>query len=288
MAISILSVLNFLLPKDSGSQAIARDVTFGDLPRHKLDIYAPRLSGRPPKGGLPVVVFIYGGSWAEGERGDYEFVGRALAAQGFVTVVADYRLVPEVEYPGFLEDCALAFAWVIGNIARHGGDPQRIALMGHSAGAYNAAMLALDPAYLGRAGLLAHVRCVVGLSGPYDFFPFDGAISMRTFGAVAEPMLTQPVHFVAPGAPPMLLATGERDGLVYPRNTVELARRLRVVGVAVEERHYPGLGHPGPLLALARPLRGLAPVLKEVVDYLERHLQPAVRPAPVTVDAEPQ
>lgn len=287
MAISILGVINALLPKDAASHAIARDLPFGPLARQRLDIYAPRDMAEAPAGGLPVVMFVYGGSWAEGARGDYQFAGRALAAQGFVTVVADYRLLPEVEYPGFIGDCALAFGWVLDHIADHGGDPERIALMGHSAGAYNAAMLALDPTYL-TAAQRTRIRCVVGLSGPYDFFPFDGAISMRTFGAVTEPMTTQPINHVSPEAPPMFLASGDTDTLVYPRNTVELARRLRTVGVPVAERHYRGLGHPGPLLALARPLRWLAPVLTETSRYLHDQLSsPPLRQRAPAV-AEPQ
>lgn len=270
MAISILSIINFLSSKDAGSRKIARDVPYGEAERQKLDIYAPREASGP----LPVVCFVYGGSWADGDRRNYDFVGRALAAQGFVTVIADYRVLPEVEYPAFLEDCAAAFAWVVDNIGRYGGDEARIGLMGHSAGAYNAVMLALDPAYLARGGLLDRVRCVVGLSGPYDFFPFDGPITLRTFGAVREPKATQPINHVTPAAPPMFLATGDKDTLVYPRNTVALTARLRAAGVAVEERHYETVGHPGTLMALGRPARGLAPVLAEVSDYLHRHLDP--------------
>ncbi|MGV8833967.1 MAG: alpha/beta hydrolase [Devosia sp.] len=268
MAFSILSIINFLSPKDRGTLKAARDLPYGAGARRKLDIYAPR--GRQDS--LPVVVFIYGGSWCDGSRADYDFVGHALAAQGFVTVIADYRLLPETEYPGFLEDSAMAVQWVVDNIANHGGDPDRIALMGHSAGAYNAVMLALDPRYLGQRGLLGRVQCTVGLSGPYDFFPFDGPITLRTFGAVREPLATQPVHFVTASAAPMFLATGGKDTLVYPRNTVALARRLRNVGVTVEERHYERLGHPGTLLALGRPGRVIAPVLKEVGAFLHRHL----------------
>jgi len=268
MAISILSVINTLSPKDAGSRKIARDVPYGPSARQRLDIYAPRKAQGP----LPVVFFIYGGSWMDGSRIHYDFVGRALAALGYVTVVADYRVLPEVEYPGFLEDGAAAFGWVVDNIARYGGDPKRMALMGHSAGAYNAVMLALHPTYLAQAGLLDRVRCVVGLSGPYDFFPFDGPITLRTFGAVVDPATTQPVNNVSPSAPPMLLGTGDKDTLVYPRNTVALAGRLREAGIAVDERHYPTLGHPGPLMALGRPARGLAPVLAEVAEFLDRHL----------------
>src|SRR5688500_1911214 len=144
MPISILSLISFLSPKERGSRRVARDVPYGEGERQALDIYAPRQVGGP----LPVVFFTYGGSWMDGDRRNYDFAGRALAAQGFVVVIADYRLVPELEYPGFLEDCASAFAWVVDHIGQYGGDPRRIALMGHSAGAYNATMLALDPAYL--------------------------------------------------------------------------------------------------------------------------------------------
>ncbi|WP_316356668.1 alpha/beta hydrolase [Devosia sp.] len=268
MAISLLSVFNALSPKDQGSRQVARDLPYGPGVRHRLDIYAPRQADGP----APVVFFVYGGSWMDGDRRNYGFAGRALAALGYVTVIADYRLVPEIEYPGFLADGVAAFAWVAEHVGRYGGDARRMALMGHSAGAYNAAMLALDPAYLGRAALLDRVRCVVGLSGPYDFYPFDGPISLRTFGAVSDPMATQPIHHVTPAAPPMLLGHGGKDRLVYPRNSVALAQRLRRAGVAVEEVHYAGLGHAEPLLALSRPARGMAPVVEDVASFLRRHL----------------
>ena len=268
MAISPLSVFNFLCPKDGGSRRIAQDVPYGSAARQKLDLYAPRGRGGP----WPVVFFVYGGSWMDGDRHDYAFAGRALAAQGFVAVVADYRLVPEVEYPGFLDDCAQAFGWVIQNIAAYGGDPDRAALMGHSAGAYNALMLALDPAYLARGRLLTRVRCCVGLSEPYDFFPFDGPISLRTFGAVRQPRNTQPINHVSGSAPPMFLGTGDKDTLVYPRNSVAHAAKLRDAGAEVEEVHYANLAHAEPLLALSRPLRRLAPVLADVARFLHAHL----------------
>jgi acetyl esterase/lipase len=268
MALSLLSLFNTLSPKDRGSRLVARDVAYGPAARHKLDIYAPRASEGP----RPIVFFVYGGSWMDGDRHNYGFAGRALAALGYVTVIADYRLVPEVEYPGFLEDGAAAFAWVAGHIGRYGGDAQRMALMGHSAGAYNAVMLALDPTYLKRAGLLDRVRCVVGLSGPYDFFPFDGPISLRTFGAVRDPKTTQPINHVTPASPPMLLGHGGKDRLVLPRNSIALAQCLRQAGVAAEEAHYPGLGHAEPLLALSRSARGMAPVLADVAAFLSRYL----------------
>jgi acetyl esterase/lipase len=270
MSLSLFTLFNALIPKDRGSRRLARDVPYGPEARHRLDIYAPRKSEGP----VPVVFFVYGGSWMDGDRRNYGFAGRALAALGYVAVIADYRLVPEIEYPGFLEDGAAAFSWVAEHIGRYGGDARRMALMGHSAGAYNAAMLALDPAYLKRAGLIERVRCVVGLSGPYDFFPFDGPISLRTFGAVRDPGATQPINHVTSASPPMLLGHGGKDRLVLPRNSVAVAQRLREAGVAVDEVHYPRLGHAEPLLALSRPARGIAPVLADVAAFLHIHLTP--------------
>jgi len=267
MAISAFTLFNALSPKDWRSRRLARGIAYGPNGRQKLDIYAPRW-GRGP---WPVAFFVYGGSWMDGDRKNYEFAGRALAALGYVVVIADYRLLPEVEFPGFLEDCAEALGWVAGHIGRHGGDPRHIALMGHSAGAYNVLMLALDPTYL-LPDLRAHIRCVVGLSGPYDFLPFDGPISLRTFGAVRRPERTQPINHSMQGAPPMLLGTGDRDTLVMPRNTVALAAKLRAAGVPVEEHHYPRLGHPQPLLALGIPGRWFAPVLADVAAFLGRYL----------------
>jgi acetyl esterase/lipase len=263
---ALLALLNLLTPKQWASRRVAHALAYGADKRQVLDIYAPR-SGDGP---WPVVYFVYGGSWADGERRYYEFVGRALAAAGLVVVIIDYRLVPQIEYPAFLEDCAAGLAWAVEHIAGYGGDPTRLALMGHSAGAYNAIMLILANHLA--PDVAARVRTFVGLSGPYDFYPFDVPVSLRTFGAVRDPKGTQPVNLVRPGLPPMLLITGDSDKLVYPRNTVALAAKLREAGNTVTETHYPGLGHAGTLLALGALGRRRGPVLKDSIAFLKTHL----------------
>jgi acetyl esterase/lipase len=146
-------------------------------------------------------------------------------------------------------------------------------LVGHSAGAYNAAMLALDPRWLGRAGVPGSpVRALAGLSGPYDFLPLDGPITRRTFGEAQDLEATQPTRFAAPGAPAAFLATGDADTTVFPRNTRRLAAALRQAGGRVEERHYAGLNHADTVLALSRPLRGKAPLLTEMTGFLKTAL----------------
>src|SRR5690606_3152567 len=146
-----------------------------------------------------------------GTRADYAFAGRAFAATGFVTVIADYRVVPEVHYPSFLEDGARALNWVRAEAGVFGGDPDRQFLMGHSAGAYNAMMLALAPEDFGTSWADGALKGVVGLSGPYDFYPFDVDASIAAFSRAPEPERTQPVNRVRPDAPPVFLGHGTKD-----------------------------------------------------------------------------
>jgi acetyl esterase/lipase len=265
---SLLALINLLTPKPRASHRVARDLRYGPDKRQTLDIYAPR-DGQGP---WPIIYFVYGGAWNIGDRRYYEFVGRILAAAGYLVVVTEYRLVPEIEYPVFLDDCAAGFAFIAEHAADYGADPSRIALMGHSAGAYNAIMLLLGPSLLPRFGLADRVRAFVGLSGPYDFYPFDVPVSLRTFGAVADPRSTQPVSLVRPDLPPMLLASGDSDKVVYPRNVVALAAKLRETGNQVVEKHYPGIGHAGTLLALGPFNRHRAPVLADTIAFLKSHL----------------
>jgi acetyl esterase/lipase len=264
-ACSPLKTFDALVPKDGGVAVVARDAAFGPDPRQRLDLYAP---SAPHAGGLPVIIFFYGGSWNSGTKGGYAFVGRALAAKGFLVAIPDYRLVPPVRYPAFLEDNATAVRWVIAHAGSYGGDSRRLLLAGHSAGAYNAAMLAFDPRWLGADR--AAVRGLIGLAGPYDFLPFDGPVVQATFGGIADPASTQPVNFVRTGDAPAFLATGDKDDVVRPANSDALAAKLAAAGVMVERRRYPKVGHVGLVTAIAKPLRGQAAVLADLVAFAKQ------------------
>jgi acetyl esterase/lipase len=264
MALTIdpLGTFNALTPKDRASARVARGVAYGPGERLRLDVYGPRAAAPAPR---PVIVFLYGGSWNSGRRQAYSFAARALAARGFVVIVPDYRLAPEVRYPDFLRDCAAAVRWTRRHAGEHGGDGERIVLTGHSAGAYNAAMLALDPSLLGPDR--SAVRGLAGLAGPYDFLPLDDASTIAAFGAWPRPAETQPVSHAARGAPPALLLHGDGDSRVKPRNSRKLAGLLQAAGGDVRLKLYPGLGHVGILTALAIPFRGQAPVLADVAAF---------------------
>ncbi|WP_336963389.1 alpha/beta hydrolase [Sphingobium aquiterrae] len=262
LALAPLATFNTLMPKDAGGKLAADGVPYGAGARRTLDIYAP---ARPATGPLPVVIFFYGGSWASGDRGGYGFVGRALAARGFITVIPDYRIGPETVYPGFVEDGVAALRWVRAHIGTRGGDPDRIVLAGHSAGAYIAAMLALDARWLGRDR--AAVKGFAGISGPYDFYPFDVGSSKAAFGAWPRPEETQPITWAGAGAPPTLLLIGGDDETVRAHNSQSLTAKLKAAGVPVTLRRYAGMGHVGMVTAFARPFRTRAPVLADVVDF---------------------
>ena len=265
---STVALFDAVVPKDEGSAVAASGIGYGTDAANKLDVYVPSSAPNP----APVIVFMYGGSWNSGSRASYSFAGRALAAQGFVTVIPDTRLVPQVRFPAFVGDAASALRYVHDHIAEFGGDPRRIFLVGHSSGAYNAVMLALDPRFLRDAGLGPHaIKAVAALSGPYDFLPLDVDASRQAFAGVADLAATQPANLASPSAPPIFLATGSADTLVHPRNTFALARALRRAGAEVEEKTYPGLSHSGTVAALSRPFRKDAPVLADMVGFLSKH-----------------
>ncbi len=265
-ACSPLGAFNAFIPKDGGTQQSAKDVSFGPLARQLLDLYRPtQTSADTLQSELPVIIFIHGGSWQDGSKDGYSFVGRALASRGFLVAVPNYRLVPEVRYPAFLEDNAAAVRWVIDNATAYGGDPSRIVLVGHSAGAYNAAMLALDERWL--KSERQSVKGFVGLAGPYDFLPLDGPVTQAAFGDEEKPDTTQPIAFATADDPPVLLLHGAKDTTVESRNSETLRDRLVRAGADAQLKIYPELGHVEILTALSRPFRAKAPVLDDTAKF---------------------
>lgn len=242
-------------------------IPFGPEPEQLAVVAAPLA---PSDQLRPVVLFIHGGSWAMGSAVDYAFVARNLAAEGYVAVSAGYRLVPGGEFPAMLEDGAKALRWTVDRIADYGGDPERIYLMGHSAGAYNVAMLALDRQWLEGEGLpLDTVKGVIGLAGPYDFLPLDSDSTRNAFGGAEDLERTQPINFANGEAPPMLLMTGDADTTVRPRNSRALASALVARGQPTEPVLVPGMTHSGIIMALSRPFEGDGAVKGAIFDFLK-------------------
>ncbi len=261
-----LEAFNLLVHKDQGSELAAKDVAYGNDPRQKLDVYKP-VSGVGP---WPVIVFVHGGSWQGGNKNPYEFVGRALAAQGFVTLVINYRLHPDNKYPAFVEDTAVALLWAAVHAADYGGTGDKLFAMGHSAGAYNIAQAVLATEFsASRPKLLG----IVSLAGPFDFLPLDSAITKEVFGHLPNLPDTQPVNHARRDSPPFLILHGSADKTVFPRNSKALDAALRKAGASSTLKIYDGISHVDIILALSTWKRGTAPVLADAVAFMRDKLK---------------
>lgn len=260
-----VTLLNAVVPK--GQMQILRDVPFGALPPQKLDIYQPHLLSDTL---LPVIVFFYGGSWDSGSKQDYLFLAEAFTAQGYLVVIPDYRHYPEVKFPQLMQDPALAFQWVKTHISTYHGDPQRVFMMGHSAGAHLAVMLSLNAEYLARVGLDPEaIAGTVGLAGAYDFLPLGSDRLRAIFAPPEQEWTSQPIHFVNGKNPPLLLLTGTKDRTVWPKNSINLANAITAKGGRAQLITYEGYDHVDIIAKLAKPLRGDQRLLQDVLNWLK-------------------
>ena len=256
-----------------GGAKVIHNVRYADHDRGALDVYEPRHAAP----GAPMVVFVYGGSWQSGDKSIYRFVGKVLASRGVVTVIPDYRVYPAVKYPDFLRDNAEAVVFAKTHASDWGADANRLFLAGHSAGAYNVAMLALDRRWLGAAGLdpRRDIAGVIGLAGPYDFLPLKDDTLKIIFGPEDARPDTQPIKHVDGVAPPMLLFAGSNDKTVDPGNTTRLAAAIQARGGAVTASIVPGKSHISLLTSLLRSSRGHGGTLDAVSGFIDSTPAPA-------------
>lgn len=253
-----VDVLNTFVPSDSYS--VRKDIAYGKSDRNFLDIYIPKTAAETKD----VVIFIHGGSWQVGDKSEYKFVAESFTRRGYMAVVPNYRLAPAVKYPTFVEDTAAAINWVKQNIAQYGGNAQRIFVVGHSAGAYNAVMVfALSKVKIN------DVRGVIGLAGPYDFLPLTDP-KLQAIFAPAKPLKTMlPIHYAAKKFPPMLLMTGDKDTDVSPKNTRNFAAKLKQSGNSVQAVYLPEIDHIDIISGFAAPLENKS-VIEPVFAFIDK------------------
>jgi acetyl esterase/lipase len=267
---SVTDLLNAAAPDDR----VTRDQPYGSHLRQRYDLYQPATVTAE----TPLIVFFYGGGWESGDRKDYRFVAATLADQGWLVAVPDYRLWPDVSYPVFLEDAAAAVARILADRKTSDADKHRpVFLVGHSAGAWMAVMLGLNPAPLTAAGVNPNrITGIAGLAGPYDFLPWSTERLRTIFRDGGRE--TQPIQYARADAPPVLLLHGLSDITVKPGNSERLAARLREQGAPVTLTLYPGVGHAPLIGAMAGPLRFLAPTLTDLSAFIRQ--VSANRPTP--------
>ncbi|MBI5281805.1 MAG: alpha/beta hydrolase [Candidatus Solibacter usitatus] len=238
---------------DAGIEA-EKDIEYAqgapeDAAKHKLDIYRPAGAKN-----APVLFFVHGGAWRQGDRGQYPFFGNRFAKAGYVVVTVSYRLSPKYPHPAHIEDVAAAFAWTVKNVARHGGDPARIMIAGHSAGGHLVTLLAANPEWLAAHGLSSrNIRGVMALSGVYDIsgplmegstvFPADADVRRRA----------SPVRFVKAGLPPFLVTYCQWDYAALPQQALMLHEALRTAGTPVALVYVPGENHISEMTNIPKP-----------------------------------
>lgn len=233
---------------------VVSDIPYGSGERGRYDLYIPATVTET----TPLVVFLYGGSWDSGDKETYLFVGQSLASAGIIVAIPDYRLYPEVRFPGFVEDAAEATARAIATVrgGAYGmpGGAHPVFLMGHSAGAEIAGLLATNGDWLAREGAAIETLAgFIGLAGPYDFLPLTEDRYKQIFPQETR-SASQPVNFVDGDEPPMLLIAGEDDTTVDPQNTRSLAAKMRAQGGEATEIIYPGVDHIGAITSFATAL----------------------------------
>lgn len=264
---SPLAYINF---QTSRNLEVVKDIPYGSEARQLLDVYT-----RPDVPSKGVVIFVHGGYWDSGSKNDYPFLADSFIEAGYTTVVVGYRLVPTVTFPSYVEDVALAVKWTVDNITQYAGNAERIFLMGHSAGAHIAALVAFDQRYLQRLELApTTLKGFVGLAGAYNFLPVapDDVRSIAALGPLETYPDTQPINFVDKNDPPAFLGYTPADRVVNPNNTISFAAKIREVGGEVEERSYDGVDHTTILGTLARASRFFnAEILEDIRAFLESH-----------------
>lgn len=275
-ALSALAIVNGLTA--SGGVTVSKDILYGDEPAQDLDVYYPKPLAQAMKSqktitsSYPMVVFVHGGSWESGNKDEYAFVGQSLAQAGYVTAVINYRKAPEHVYPDFVEDTAQAIAWSYKNAESLHADPQRLAVIGHSAGAFNVVAAVSNEDFLAPYGISPNdITAVIGIAGPYsyDFRKYGGS---SAFANDATPDEVMPDRQIKGPQPPYLLLTAENDKTVYDTNTVKMTQALKDYGATVENGEIKGASHATSIGAMAPPLRWVNDVRAQVLSYLNKKL----------------
>lgn len=199
--------------------------------KHRLDIYSPQgLNNRP------VYFFVHGGTWQEGNKEFYSYVGQRFARAGYVSVVINYRLTPEVIHPGHIEDVARAFAWIYHNIAEFRGDPERIFISGHSAGGHLVSLLSLNEKYLEAENLSSDtIQGVISISGVYDIASYPDDVLSEVFTTDQDLRLdASPIAHVDENQPRFLIIYAEFDLITLDEQAKDLAVILEEKGTLSE------------------------------------------------------
>jgi acetyl esterase/lipase len=233
---------------------LERDIAFHPQMAPRLDVYSP-----PTGTGYPVLFFVHGGSWKDYNKELFAPVAMKLLPEDMVVVIPDYTRYPDASYEQMVDEVAAALVWTLERIDQYGGDPERVIVAGHSAGAHLAGLAVMDPRFLARYGHSDSEVCAfVGMSGVYDIrAEYDYWLARGTYPRVIVEVMggetnfrqASPLHHVRADLPPILLIHGDRDETVPLGITTQFHAALQAVGAASELEIFTGQGHADYLFA---------------------------------------
>ena len=259
IAFAPVSILNNITP--SSGFDLQKSTSFGDNPRFELDIYNPKT----PRPNTPVLIFVHGGSWTDGSKDIYKFIGEAFTTEGYTAIIPNYRLYPGIAYPDPVTDTAKSIAWAAKQY------PDRpLVILGHSAGGYNVLMAGLDPQFLQAEGVdtCRHIAGIVSLAGPTGIVPLKEEPYITIF---PDRFTTTdaPLHLALKPSPPVLFLHGGKDDTVYPQSSERLAEKIIARGGQADVKIYPELGHTEVVKVLSRYFDDEASLKSDLFDFVK-------------------
>lgn len=227
--------INGLTPKKG--YRVESNIAYGLKSRQRLDLYCSDQTGAKP-----LILFVHGGAWSRGDKSAYAFVGEAFTRFGYDVAILNYHLAPEHKFPHYIDDLAVALSYLDQNQQRLGISTDQIALMGHSAGAFNIASLIYHPQNYDLK-LKSNIKVMIGISGPYHFDYKGDALAQHAFDEEIPYQHVMPYYFVEKNDIQHYLLIAENDQIVKDSNTLDFKSELEAKGNHCEMIVIPKTGH---------------------------------------------
>ncbi|TCM69896.1 acetyl esterase/lipase [Acinetobacter calcoaceticus] len=251
------------------SYRLTENIAYGLKARQRLDVY---ISNHNHFVERPLVVFVYGGAWAHGDKSSYRFVGEALTRFGYDVAVINYHHAPRHKFPSYIDDLALALNYLDKQQHRLGISTQRIALMGHSAGAFNILSLLYHPQSV-QCIAKASIQAVIGLAGPYHFDYLGDALAQDAFEQSVPYQQVMPYYFVSNNQVRHYLFLAERDQIVKDQNSFDLHEKLLAEGNHSQIDVIPRTSHISIMASFASLFSGLFDTRSRIIQALDETFQ---------------
>ena len=257
--------INGLTPKKGYS--LKSNLAYGLKSRQRLDLY---LSDTQPSKAL--ILFVHGGAWNHGDKNAYKFVGEAFARYGYDVAILNYHLAPEHIFPSYIDDLAVALNYLDVQQQKLGISTEKIALMGHSAGAFNIASLLYHPQNY-QIKLKENIKAFIGISGPYHFDYKGDELAQHAFDQEIPYQDVMPYYFVEQNQISHYLLIAENDQVVQDSNTFDFQNQLNAVGNHSEVIRIPRTGHISIMGSVSSLVSSLFKTRRVIVDVLDRTFQ---------------